>query len=176
MKEKEMRRNCKTSIGLLGLVVALVAFLAGPALSDPLVEAFTCSFDETSNYIHYELADGEDAQLYTVTEEASGCVSVGDAPDLTGATDSDSVLVTCDQTNSTGTVTITFWKGPVGDNVPLHSCTFHFTCDGDCNLTADITDTVPTLTEWGFIIFTVLLLGWMAWMVVRRRQTVKVGI
>jgi hypothetical protein len=35
---------------------------------------------------------------------------------------------------------------------------------------------VPTLTEWGFIIFTVLLLGWMAWVIMRRRRTVKVGI
>jgi hypothetical protein len=37
-------------------------------------------------------------------------------------------------------------------------------------------DDVPTLTEWGFIIFTVLLLGWMAWVIMRRRRTVKVGI
>jgi hypothetical protein len=35
---------------------------------------------------------------------------------------------------------------------------------------------VPTLTEWGFIIFTALLLGWMAWVVVRRRKAVNVRV
>ena len=35
---------------------------------------------------------------------------------------------------------------------------------------------VPTLTERGMIIFCVLLFGWMAWMVVRRKRSVTVGI
>ena len=35
---------------------------------------------------------------------------------------------------------------------------------------------IPTLTEWGMIIFCVLLFGWMAWVVVRRRRRVTVGI
>jgi len=34
---------------------------------------------------------------------------------------------------------------------------------------------IPTLTEWGIIIFTVLLLGWMAWAIVRRRNKATVG-
>ncbi len=29
---------------------------------------------------------------------------------------------------------------------------------------------IPTLTEWGMIIFCVLLFGWMAWVIVRRRR------
>jgi hypothetical protein len=29
---------------------------------------------------------------------------------------------------------------------------------------------IPTLTEWGMIIFSVLLFGWMAWVIVRRRR------
>ena len=37
-------------------------------------------------------------------------------------------------------------------------------------------DEVPTLTEWGMIIFTLLLFGYMAWVIMRRRQRVKVGI
>ena len=36
--------------------------------------------------------------------------------------------------------------------------------------------TIPTLNEWGMIIFCVLLFGWMAWMVVRRKRSVTVGI
>ena len=35
---------------------------------------------------------------------------------------------------------------------------------------------IPTLTEWGMIIFCVLLFGWMAWVIVRRRKAVKVRI
>jgi len=35
---------------------------------------------------------------------------------------------------------------------------------------------IPTLTEWGLIIFCALLFGWMAWMVVRRKRTVTAGI
>lgn len=34
---------------------------------------------------------------------------------------------------------------------------------------------IPTLTEWGMIIFSVLLFGWMAWVIVRRRKAVAIG-
>jgi hypothetical protein len=34
---------------------------------------------------------------------------------------------------------------------------------------------IPTLTEWGMIIFCALLLGWMAWVIVRRRKRVTIG-
>ena len=40
----------------------------------------------------------------------------------------------------------------------------------------DIAGDIPTLTEWGMIIFCVLLFGWMAWVIVRRRRKVTVGI
>lgn len=39
-----------------------------------------------------------------------------------------------------------------------------------------ISDKIPTLTEWGMIIFCALLFAWMAWMVVRRRRATEVGI
>ncbi|MCX6829515.1 MAG: IPTL-CTERM sorting domain-containing protein [candidate division Zixibacteria bacterium] len=35
---------------------------------------------------------------------------------------------------------------------------------------------IPTLTEWGLIIFAVLLVGFMTWVVVRRRRRVTIGI
>jgi hypothetical protein len=35
---------------------------------------------------------------------------------------------------------------------------------------------IPTLTEWGLIIFGLLLAGWMGWMIVRRRNKVTAGI
>ncbi|HWR83118.1 MAG TPA: hypothetical protein VN285_07435 [Candidatus Deferrimicrobium sp.] len=38
------------------------------------------------------------------------------------------------------------------------------------------TDKIPTLTEWGMIIFCVLLFGWMAWVIVRRRRRVTIGM
>jgi hypothetical protein len=34
---------------------------------------------------------------------------------------------------------------------------------------------IPTLTEWGMIIFCVLLFGWMAWVIVRRRRRVTIS-
>lgn len=37
-------------------------------------------------------------------------------------------------------------------------------------------EAIPTLTEWGMIIFCALLFGWMAWVIVRRRKAVKVRI
>ena len=40
----------------------------------------------------------------------------------------------------------------------------------------DISDEIPTLTEWGIIIFCVLLFGWMAWVIVRRRRRVTIGV
>ncbi len=38
------------------------------------------------------------------------------------------------------------------------------------------TESIPTLTEWGLIIFAVLLAGWMAWMVLRRRRRPAIHI
>lgn len=38
------------------------------------------------------------------------------------------------------------------------------------------TGAIPTLTEWGLIIFAVLLVGFMTWVVVRRRRRVTIGI
>ena len=38
------------------------------------------------------------------------------------------------------------------------------------------TSDIPTLTEWGMIIFCVLLFGWMAWMIVKRRKTATINI
>lgn len=35
---------------------------------------------------------------------------------------------------------------------------------------------IPTLSEWGMIIFCGLLFAWMAWMVVRRKRATEVGI
>jgi hypothetical protein len=35
---------------------------------------------------------------------------------------------------------------------------------------------IPTLTEWGLIIFSTLLFAWMAWMLVRRRRRATVGV
>jgi len=37
-------------------------------------------------------------------------------------------------------------------------------------------NTIPTLSEWGMIIFCVLLFGFMAWMIVRKRRSVEVRI
>jgi len=37
-------------------------------------------------------------------------------------------------------------------------------------------DVIPTLTEWGLIIFAVLLIGWMAWTIVRRRKAARLRI
>lgn len=39
---------------------------------------------------------------------------------------------------------------------------------------AIVVEDIPTLTEWGLIIFCVLLFGWMAWVIVRRRKAVNV--
>jgi hypothetical protein len=35
---------------------------------------------------------------------------------------------------------------------------------------------IPTLSEWGLIIFAVLLVGFMTWVVIRRRRRVTIGI
>ncbi|HWR83525.1 MAG TPA: hypothetical protein VN285_09495 [Candidatus Deferrimicrobium sp.] len=35
---------------------------------------------------------------------------------------------------------------------------------------------IPTLTEWGMIIFCALLFGWMAWVIVQRRRRATVGM
>ncbi|MEA3297341.1 MAG: IPTL-CTERM sorting domain-containing protein [candidate division Zixibacteria bacterium] len=32
---------------------------------------------------------------------------------------------------------------------------------------------IPTLGEWGLIIFCILLVGWMAWVIVRKRKPAK---
>jgi hypothetical protein len=53
--------------------------------------------------------------------------------------------------------------------------------DNDGHFDAWITSTpqcgaIPTLTEWGMIIFCVLLFGWMAWVIVRRRRRVHIAM
>jgi hypothetical protein len=35
---------------------------------------------------------------------------------------------------------------------------------------------IPTLTEWGMIIFCVLLFGWMAYSIVRKRRRTMIGV
>ncbi|MDH3889645.1 MAG: hypothetical protein OEV49_01060 [candidate division Zixibacteria bacterium] len=35
---------------------------------------------------------------------------------------------------------------------------------------------IPTLTEWGMIIFCVLLFAWMAWMLAKRKKRITIGI
>ncbi len=50
-----------------------------------------------------------------------------------------------------------------------------FGYDNFC-LRDDVCGAIPTLTEWGMIIFCVLLFGWMAWVIVRRRKAVNVRI
>jgi hypothetical protein len=37
-------------------------------------------------------------------------------------------------------------------------------------------DEIPTVGEWGMIIFCALLFAWMAWVLVRRRRKATVGI
>ena len=39
-----------------------------------------------------------------------------------------------------------------------------------------VVSVIPTLSEWGMIIFCVLLLGFMAWVIVRKRRSMEVGI
>jgi hypothetical protein len=66
--------------------------------------------------------------------------------------------------------------GP-GDNpmqtTPL-TATVHL--DGEITLSAGQLEAIPTLTEWGLIIFGVLLIGWMAWAVMRRKRRAMAGI
>ncbi len=38
-----------------------------------------------------------------------------------------------------------------------------------------LTGQIPTLTEWGLIIFGVLLAGWMGWIIIHRRKRVMAG-
>ncbi len=44
------------------------------------------------------------------------------------------------------------------------------------NQSSGVPPIIPTLTEWGMIIFCVLLFGWMAWVIVRRRRRVTAGM
>ena len=60
-----------------------------------------------------------------------------------------------------------------GDPPPLSDAPMSVTF-GD--FTCEPTGVIPTLTEWGMIIFCVLLFGWMAWVIVRRRKRVTAGI
>jgi len=53
--------------------------------------------------------------------------------------------------------------------------------DGDCvghsfaAISFPTQPRIPTLTEWGMIIFCVLLFGWKAWVIVRRRKRVTIS-
>lgn len=48
--------------------------------------------------------------------------------------------------------------------------------DPQAKTAGDTLQVIPTLTEWGMIIFSVLLFGCMAWMVVRRKRATEVGM
>ncbi|MDH4034268.1 MAG: IPTL-CTERM sorting domain-containing protein, partial [candidate division Zixibacteria bacterium] len=39
-----------------------------------------------------------------------------------------------------------------------------------------ITENIPTLSEWGMIVFCALLFAWMAWMLARRRKRITAGM
>jgi len=58
------------------------------------------------------------------------------------------------------------------DFFPLNDSMYVFTA----NCTVRTTEVIPTLTEWGLIIFGVLLAGWMAWVILRRKRRVVAGI
>ncbi len=77
------------------------------------------------------------------------------------------------------------WNLGPGKNLPspeTGTCSFHltevndsiYTVAGVCSLRSGAV--IPTLTEWGLIIFAVLLVGFMTWVVVRRRRRVTIGI
>lgn len=52
----------------------------------------------------------------------------------------------------------------VGGNVEDISGLFHHDCH------EGVAPIMPTLSEWSLIIFSVILVGWMAWVLVRRRR------
>ncbi|MCX6830385.1 MAG: IPTL-CTERM sorting domain-containing protein [candidate division Zixibacteria bacterium] len=79
--------------------------------------------------------------------------------DLTYAGD---ITLACDQVLRISNIVVQF--DPVS-RVEHSECDLHM---------ALVSHAIPTLTEWGLIIFSVLLLGWMAWAVVRRRRGVTV--
>lgn len=73
------------------------------------------------------------------------------------------------------------WEDPANESMLTSPLDLWFGLEdgaGGPHITLEFPDvaTIPTLTEWGMIIFCVLLFGWMAWVVVRRRRRVTVGI
>jgi hypothetical protein len=59
---------------------------------------------------------------------------------------------------------------------PKDNLEFITASSGDCvghsfaGVSFPIADEIPTLTEWGLIIFSILLFAWMTWAIVRRRK------
>jgi hypothetical protein len=61
----------------------------------------------------------------------------------------------------------------LGDLLPQHACTVSVLLSAAA---VERPSAIPTLTEWGMIVFCVLLFGWMAWVIVRRRRRVTTGV
>ncbi len=69
----------------------------------------------------------------------------------------------------------------IGGCIPLHTSPtpgqgMHVANLTSANHDVNPSEIIPTLTEWGMIIFCVLVLGFMTWGIVRRKRTVEVGI
>jgi hypothetical protein len=168
--------NHYKSILLISILTILSFVWSSTALGDPRAQAFNASYDEDFDRIDYSVAGGGAGQLYSVTAAATGCVSVAAPADLTGPDDADNVSVTCNDANGTGEVVLKIYKGAVSPANLVASFRFQFTCDGDCNITLTSSGVIPTLTEWGLIIFSIMLLGLMVYYIVKRRRTQPVAI
>lgn len=71
-----------------------------------------------------------------------------------------------------------FWVGDAA-GTPTSGCQVTNNPAG-CAFNPDIVEvlgqSIPTLSEWGMIIFSILLVGWMGITIMRRRQNVSVGV
>jgi len=163
-------RLYKLSIYLL--VGALSVCLSSAVFAEPMAESFTVTFDDAFDELDYSLAGGDNGVVYPVTALASGGVTVGVPPNLTGPADSKSVSVSCSQPDGSGTVTLKIYKVSVSPANLLYEITYAFECKGGV-LTGYL---IPTLSEWALIALAVLMLGLLTYYIVRKRRSAIAAI
>ena len=158
----------------------LMLFLAMTAASSTIAQEkgqiFSCTFTAGPPVVHYSVDGGLAGKTYHVVATTNGCASIaGSVSDLTGATDSKQFQLSCGTTGS-GTTTVKIY-GPDSDLIVVYTIAYTCTSGVNCIASATIHEDliIPTLTEWGMILFGVVLLGLMTYFVVRRRRTSNIA-
>lgn len=153
----------RTIVASFFAIMAALVLFAQPALALPDTRAV---YDPSTQSIKLGISGGDQDFEYTIHLAAFGCIDVTlDSLYLIGPEDSASVVVTCQEADSSGRVLISYCTdGPCFDTRVIY-----FTCRENCDVYS--AGSIPALSEWGIIALVLLMVSSAVWIFRKKRVT-----